>query len=128
MAGLARAHNRLPALPPPPVDEASPGVRQFESNKPPFFPSAEVQEPESIIVRSPEPIYLFWRNLILTVARQLGLFIIKPSHLKTLWFNRGGLSPLCLDDVLVTNLFILIVLCNFSPNPKLTAVHHRYSL
>ncbi|KAL6228165.1 hypothetical protein ACLB2K_002119 [Fragaria x ananassa] len=47
-----------------------------------------------------EPIYLFWRNLILTVARQLGLFIIKPSHLKTHWFNRGGLSPLCLDDVL----------------------------
>ncbi|KAM5558511.1 hypothetical protein ABKV19_020292 [Rosa sericea] len=47
-----------------------------------------------------EPIYLFWRNLILTIARQLGLFIIRPSHLKTHWFNRGGLTPLCLDHVL----------------------------
>lgn len=50
-----------------------------------------------------EPIYLFWRNLILTIARQLGLFIIRPSHLNTQWFNRGGLTPLCLDRVLVTH-------------------------
>lgn len=47
-----------------------------------------------------EPIYLFWRNLILTIARQLGLFIIRPFHLNTQWFNRGGLTPLCLDHVL----------------------------
>lgn len=48
-----------------------------------------------------EPTYLFWRDLILTVARQLGLFIIKPSHLNNQWFNRGGLTPLSLDRVLV---------------------------
>ncbi|PQQ12074.1 charged multivesicular body protein 7 isoform X1 [Prunus yedoensis var. nudiflora] len=47
-----------------------------------------------------EPTYLFWRDLILSVARQLGLFIIKPSHLNNQWFNRGGLTPLSLDRVL----------------------------
>lgn len=66
-----------------------------------------------------EPIYLFWRNLILTIARQLGLLIIRPSHLNTQWFNRGGLTPLCLDRVLVTRslsfiFFLLICVCVIS--------------
>uniref|UniRef100_A0A9I9EEH9 Uncharacterized protein n=1 Tax=Cucumis melo TaxID=3656 RepID=A0A9I9EEH9_CUCME len=29
-----------------------------------------------------EPRYLFWRDLILTVARQLNFLIIKPSEIK----------------------------------------------
>ncbi|XP_048333796.2 uncharacterized protein LOC125423484 [Ziziphus jujuba] len=51
-----------------------------------------------------QPIYLFWRNLILTIARHLGLVVLRPSQMKD-WFNRGGLSPLCLDHV-------LFVMCN----------------
>ncbi|KAM1668454.1 hypothetical protein TB2_047300 [Malus domestica] len=47
-----------------------------------------------------EPVYLFWRDLILCVARQLGVFFISPSRLNTHWFNRGGLAPLCLPTVL----------------------------
>lgn len=47
-----------------------------------------------------EPKYLFWRNLILKVAHHLGIFIIQPSQVKN-WFNRGGLTPLCIDRVLV---------------------------
>lgn len=49
-----------------------------------------------------EPVYLFWRDLILCVARQLGVFFISPSRLNTHWFNRGGLAPLCLPTVLVS--------------------------
>lgn len=49
-----------------------------------------------------EPVYLFWRDLILCVARQLGVFFISPSRLNTHWFNRGGLAPLCLSTVLVS--------------------------
>nr|GMD66674.1 charged multivesicular body protein 7 isoform X1 [Ipomoea batatas] len=49
-----------------------------------------------------EPLYLFWRDLILKVARHLRVFIIRPSHLKMIWFSRAdGLSPLCLDRVLL---------------------------
>ncbi|CAM8936190.1 unnamed protein product [Rhodiola kirilowii] len=48
-----------------------------------------------------EPKYLFWKNLILKVASHLNLFIINPSEVKKSWFNRGGLTPLCLDHVLV---------------------------
>ncbi|GER41905.1 charged multivesicular body protein [Striga asiatica] len=48
-----------------------------------------------------EPLYLFWRNLIIKVARHLRIFIIRPTHVKSLWFRRAGLSPLCLDRVLV---------------------------
>ncbi|PIN20113.1 hypothetical protein CDL12_07210 [Handroanthus impetiginosus] len=47
-----------------------------------------------------ESLYRFWRDLILNVARHLGIFIIRPSHVKRLWFRRAGLSPLCLDRVL----------------------------
>nr|GMD70893.1 charged multivesicular body protein 7 isoform X1 [Ipomoea batatas] len=49
-----------------------------------------------------EPLYLFWRDLILKVARHLRVFIIRPSQLKMIWFSRAdGLSPLCLDRVLL---------------------------
>ncbi|KAL6525850.1 hypothetical protein OROMI_030245 [Orobanche minor] len=48
-----------------------------------------------------EPLYRFWRDLILKVARHLRIFIIRPSHVNRLWFNRAGLSPLCLDRVLL---------------------------
>ncbi|XP_057965644.1 uncharacterized protein LOC131156186 isoform X1 [Malania oleifera] len=44
--------------------------------------------------------FLFWRDLIIKVARHLRIFIISPSQVKSSWFNRGGLTPLCLDDVL----------------------------
>ncbi|WCJ22587.1 SNF7 family protein [Euphorbia peplus] len=47
-----------------------------------------------------EPKYFFWRDLILKIARQLGVFILHPSQVKNDWFNRGGLTPLCLDHVL----------------------------
>ncbi|XP_061967533.1 uncharacterized protein LOC133691170 isoform X3 [Populus nigra] len=47
-----------------------------------------------------EPKYLFWKDLILKIARHLDLFIIQPSQVKEEWFNRGGLTPLCLDHVL----------------------------
>lgn len=48
-----------------------------------------------------EPLYLFWRDLILKVARHRRIFIIRPSDVKRLWFRRGGVSPLCLDRVLL---------------------------
>lgn len=48
-----------------------------------------------------EPLYRFWRDLIVKVARHLHIFIISPSRVKRLWFTRSGLSPLCLDRVLV---------------------------
>ncbi|CDP17039.1 unnamed protein product [Coffea canephora] len=45
--------------------------------------------------------YLFWRDLIIKVARHLGTFIIRPSRLNNIWFRReGALSPLCLHQVL----------------------------
>ncbi|PHU30348.1 hypothetical protein BC332_02441 [Capsicum chinense] len=47
-----------------------------------------------------ESLYVFWRDLILKVARHLRIFIIRPSQVK-MWFNRGGLVPLCLDQVLL---------------------------
>ncbi|XP_051118931.1 uncharacterized protein LOC127243107 isoform X1 [Andrographis paniculata] len=48
-----------------------------------------------------EPQYRFWRDLILKVARHLHTFIIRPSRLKRRWFRRAGISPLCLDRVLL---------------------------
>ncbi|KAM7521363.1 hypothetical protein LguiA_011265 [Lonicera macranthoides] len=48
-----------------------------------------------------EPRYFFWRDLIINLARHLRLFIIRPSQVKNIWFNRGGLAPLCLDHVLI---------------------------
>ena len=48
-----------------------------------------------------EPRYLFWRDLILTIAHQFNFIFLKPSEIKNQWFSRGGLAPLCLDHVLV---------------------------
>lgn len=46
--------------------------------------------------------YLFWRDLIIKVARHLRTFIIRPSRLSNVWFRRGpSFSPLCLHQVLV---------------------------
>ncbi|KAI9121438.1 hypothetical protein K1719_008471 [Acacia pycnantha] len=45
--------------------------------------------------------FVFWRDLIIKIARHSGLFIIlRPSEVKNDWFNGGGLTPLCLDHVL----------------------------
>ncbi|KAG7566541.1 Snf7 family [Arabidopsis suecica] len=45
--------------------------------------------------------FQFWRDLILKVSRQFGLFIIDPVQVKKAWFNRGGITPLCIDHVLL---------------------------
>ncbi|XP_044493257.1 charged multivesicular body protein 7 [Mangifera indica] len=47
-----------------------------------------------------EPKFQFWRDLILKIACHFDLLIIHPSKIKNEWFNRGGLTPLCLDHVL----------------------------
>ncbi|XP_010544919.1 PREDICTED: charged multivesicular body protein 7 [Tarenaya hassleriana] len=47
-----------------------------------------------------EPKFHFWRDLILKVSRQFGVFIIDPIQVKKVWFDRGGLTPLCIDHVL----------------------------
>ncbi|GLU07148.1 hypothetical protein SLE2022_241160 [Rubroshorea leprosula] len=47
-----------------------------------------------------EPKFQFWKELILRISRHFGFFMIRPSQVKNEWFNRGGLTPLCLDDVL----------------------------
>ncbi|XP_072985705.1 uncharacterized protein [Typha latifolia] len=43
---------------------------------------------------------LFWRDLILKVGRHLGVFAVRSSEVKNVWFSRGGLAPLCMDRVL----------------------------
>lgn len=48
-----------------------------------------------------EPKYVFWRDLILKLSTHLGVFLFHPSEVKNLWFNRGGLTPLCIDHVLL---------------------------
>ncbi|XP_073143192.1 uncharacterized protein [Henckelia pumila] len=47
-----------------------------------------------------EPLYIFWRDLIVKVARHLRIFVIRPSRVQSLWFRRNGLSPLCLHGIL----------------------------
>lgn len=47
-----------------------------------------------------EPRFVFWRDLILKVARHLGVCTVRSSEVKNIWFSRGGLTPLCLDRVL----------------------------
>ncbi|KAL2345545.1 hypothetical protein Fmac_006830 [Flemingia macrophylla] len=47
-----------------------------------------------------EPTFVFWRHLIIKIATHFRLLLITPSQVKNVWFNRGGLTPLCLDDVL----------------------------
>ncbi|KAK7337603.1 hypothetical protein VNO77_18186 [Canavalia gladiata] len=44
--------------------------------------------------------YIFWRHLIIKIATHFRLLLIRPSQIKNDWFNRGGLTPLCLDHVL----------------------------
>ncbi|KAK6937199.1 Snf7 family, partial [Dillenia turbinata] len=39
-----------------------------------------------------EPKYLFWRDLIIQVAPNFGIFLIRPSQVKE-WFTQGGLTP-----------------------------------
>ncbi|XP_020582557.1 charged multivesicular body protein 7 [Phalaenopsis equestris] len=46
-----------------------------------------------------EPRFLFWRDLILKVARNLGVCVVRVSELKNTWFSRGALTPLCMDQV-----------------------------
>ncbi|KAG9459999.1 hypothetical protein H6P81_004507 [Aristolochia fimbriata] len=48
-----------------------------------------------------EPKFIFWRDLILKVARHLGVFVIQVQEVKNKWFARGGLTPLCIDRVLL---------------------------
>ncbi|CAN1199898.1 Charged multivesicular body protein 7 [Linum perenne] len=47
-----------------------------------------------------EPRYQFWRDLILRIARHFRILMIRPRQVKNEWFNRGGLTPLCIDHVL----------------------------
>ncbi|KAG2406465.1 uncharacterized protein HKW66_Vig0057210 [Vigna angularis] len=47
-----------------------------------------------------EPSFLFWKQLIIKIATHFRLLLIQPSQVKNDWFNRGGLTPLCLDNVL----------------------------
>ncbi|OIV95333.1 hypothetical protein TanjilG_07489 [Lupinus angustifolius] len=47
-----------------------------------------------------EPRFVFWRDLIIKIATHFQFLLIRPSQVKNDWFNRGGLTPLCLDHVL----------------------------
>ncbi|KAJ0980042.1 hypothetical protein J5N97_015516 [Dioscorea zingiberensis] len=44
--------------------------------------------------------FLFWRDLIIKIARHLGICIIDASEVKNVWFSREGLTPLCINHVL----------------------------
>ncbi|PWA35405.1 SNF7 family protein [Artemisia annua] len=48
-----------------------------------------------------EPRFHFWKDLIIKIAQHLNTFIIRPSVVKNVWFNQGGLIPLCIDHVLL---------------------------
>lgn len=48
-----------------------------------------------------EPRFRFWRDLIINIARHFRFLFLSPSQMNNSWFNRGGLVPLCLNDVLV---------------------------
>ncbi|CAA7030564.1 unnamed protein product [Microthlaspi erraticum] len=45
--------------------------------------------------------FQFWRDLIIKASRQFGVFIIDPVQVKQSWFDRGGMTPLCIDHVLL---------------------------
>lgn len=45
--------------------------------------------------------FQFWRGLIMKVAGHLGHIIIDTEEVKNKWFVRGGLTPLCLNHVLL---------------------------
>ncbi|XP_071718636.1 uncharacterized protein [Rutidosis leptorrhynchoides] len=76
-----------------------------------------------------EPRYHFWRDLIIKIARHLQIFIIRPSLVKNVWFNQGGLIPLCIDHVLLEMYNSGDILCgNDVIDPKsgqLTQLFHK---
>lgn len=105
-----------------------------------------------------EPRYHFWRDLVIKIARRLRIFIIRPSvvsgaipvshfkprvfgetlinrcfflQVKNVWFNQGGLTPLCIDDVLVSFFLLALVFTIFGVCCSLvfilTKVLHRSS-
>ncbi|KFK35392.1 hypothetical protein AALP_AA5G279200 [Arabis alpina] len=45
--------------------------------------------------------FQFWRDLILKVSRHFEVFIIDPVQVKNVWFDKGGMTPLCIDHVLL---------------------------
>ncbi|CAN7062609.1 hypothetical protein Bca4012_095895 [Brassica carinata] len=45
--------------------------------------------------------FQFWRDLIIKVSRRFGVLIIDPVQVKKAWFDRGGMTPLCIDHVLL---------------------------
>ncbi|KAJ3676016.1 hypothetical protein LUZ60_003428 [Juncus effusus] len=47
-----------------------------------------------------EPLFLFWRDLILKVCRHLQISLVPSSQVKNVWFCKDGLTPLCIDQVL----------------------------
>lgn len=49
--------------------------------------------------------FQFWRGLIMKVAGHLGHIIIDTEEVKNKWFVRGGLTPLCLNHVLMWRSF-----------------------
>nr|KAJ0189922.1 hypothetical protein LSAT_V11C800454600 [Lactuca sativa] len=80
-----------------------------------------------------EPRYHFWRDLVIKIARRLRIFIIRPSvvsgaipvshfkpRVKNVWFNQGGLTPLCIDDVLVS--FFLLALLSIHPYQSFASI------
>ncbi|XP_075502859.1 uncharacterized protein LOC142540518 isoform X1 [Primulina tabacum] len=75
-----------------------------------------------------EPLYFFWRDLIIKVARHLGIFLICPSHVQSLWFHRNGLSPLCLHSVLVEMCQAGVLLPLSSAHPPTVTSHLSHFL
>ncbi|KAK8509740.1 hypothetical protein V6N13_093590 [Hibiscus sabdariffa] len=67
-----------------------------------------------------EPKYQFWKNLITKISRHFGAFIISPSQVKNEWFNRGGLVPLCIDQV-------LFLMCNEGEITRISDMTDPYS-
>lgn len=45
------------------------------------------------------PVFLFWRDLIVSICLRFGIMFLRPSSLINNCFNRGGLTPLCLPRV-----------------------------
>lgn len=45
------------------------------------------------------PVFLFWRDLILSICLRFRIMFLRPSSLINNCFNRGGLTPLCLPRV-----------------------------
>eukprot|EP00250_Pteridium_aquilinum_P029955 c40402_g1_i1 orf=272-1537(-) len=45
--------------------------------------------------------FLFWRELIIDLARHLNLLVLDTHAVEHSWFLRGGLTPLCINQVLL---------------------------